>query len=180
MTSRIPLTRTFVKKSDWQKFKAGLIRTLDFHFWRAYDEDDILSCPVGEYIEVDIIEIETKSEKITIKICRDCSRDVYKYNKICHVCYKKIHKWVAKNKPKPLVCPECKINTKLQLANISDEYKKDINDYEYLCQKCHHKKYGHIWLAKLRYTAAKKRGATDEELRRIYPGNKDTRKDHTA
>ena len=34
-------------------------------------------------------------------------------------------------------CEECKEEKPLDLANISGEYKRDINDYEWLCRRCH-------------------------------------------
>ena len=52
--------------------------------------------------------------------------------------YKVIHDWVKIRKPKPKNCEECGIRKDyLELANISGEYKRDINDYRYLCVKCH-------------------------------------------
>jgi hypothetical protein len=52
--------------------------------------------------------------------------------------YAAIHYWVKKNKPKPECCEECKKQIEeLELANISGEYKRDINDFKYLCAKCH-------------------------------------------
>lgn len=41
----------------------------------------------------------------------------------------------------PKCCKKChKNNLKLQISNISGEYKRDIEDYEWLCQSCHAKK----------------------------------------
>ena len=48
-----------------------------------------------------------------------------------------LHYWVRKNKPKPEVCTICNEVKELELSNISGEYKRDINDYWYLCKKCH-------------------------------------------
>ncbi len=57
-------------------------------------------------------------------------------------CYSAIHTWVRKNKPKPELCERCNKKPPYDLANISGECKRDINDYEYLCRKCHMKKDG--------------------------------------
>lgn len=58
-----------------------------------------------------------------------------------NVGYKCLHDWVRKRKPKPDACEQCGTKKKyLELANISGEYKRDINDYEYLCVKCHKEK----------------------------------------
>ncbi len=52
--------------------------------------------------------------------------------------YKCLHDWVRKYKTKPKNCQHCGKEKKyLELANISGEYKRDINDYIYLCVRCH-------------------------------------------
>ena len=57
--------------------------------------------------------------------------------------YKCLHDWVRKHKPKPEKCEKCgKKQDYLEASNISGEYKRDINDYEYLCVKCHKEKDG--------------------------------------
>lgn len=59
------------------------------------------------------------------------------------VSYKCLHDWVRKHKPKPEKCERCgKEQDYLEASNISGEYKRDINDYEYLCVKCHKEKDG--------------------------------------
>jgi hypothetical protein len=51
--------------------------------------------------------------------------------------YSAIHDWILRNKTKPKVCEECHKKKKLQAANISGEYKRDITDFKFLCSKCH-------------------------------------------
>jgi len=51
--------------------------------------------------------------------------------------YNSLHKWIRRHKPKPLVCEICKENNPKQVANISGKYKRDINDYQWLCVRCH-------------------------------------------
>lgn len=51
--------------------------------------------------------------------------------------YVALHEWVRSRKPKPLSCEICKINKPYDLANISQEYKRDVNDFEWLCRSCH-------------------------------------------
>ena len=58
--------------------------------------------------------------------------------------YDALHVWVRRRKPKPKICEYCKKVTPYDLANISGEYKRDINDYEWLCRKCHMIKDGRI------------------------------------
>lgn len=61
-----------------------------------------------------------------------------------NVGYSAIHEWINLRKKKPLFCERCGIDKLLDLANISGEYKRDVNDYEYLCRKCHMTKDGRI------------------------------------
>lgn len=57
-----------------------------------------------------------------------------------NVGYYCLHNWVRRRKPKPEKCEDCgKRREYLELANISGEYKRDINDYKYLCFMCHMK-----------------------------------------
>ncbi len=58
--------------------------------------------------------------------------------------YNALHGWVRRRKPKPKLCEECKIRKPYDLANISEEYKRDINDYEWLCRRCHMDKDGRM------------------------------------
>ncbi len=51
--------------------------------------------------------------------------------------YKAIHLWIRKHKPRPKFCEECGKNKPQEVANISGEYKRDINDYKWWCSKCH-------------------------------------------
>jgi hypothetical protein len=51
--------------------------------------------------------------------------------------YGGLHKWVRNNKLKPDYCEDCKKCRPYDVANISQEYKRDINDFEWLCRKCH-------------------------------------------
>jgi hypothetical protein len=56
--------------------------------------------------------------------------------------YGAIHKWVKKNKPKPLVCDRCKEKPPHDLANICNEYNpltytRDFNNWRWLCRSCH-------------------------------------------
>ena len=55
-----------------------------------------------------------------------------------------IHSWIYRRKIKPLNCECCGKEKRLDLANISQEYKRDINDYEWLCRYCHMKKDGRL------------------------------------
>jgi len=61
-----------------------------------------------------------------------------------NVGYEGLHQWVKRHKPKPKVCEMCKQKEPYDLANISGEYKRDINDFQWLCRSCHMKLDGRI------------------------------------
>ena len=59
------------------------------------------------------------------------------------VSYRELHKWIRKNKPLQAFCSNCKQEKKkLDIANISGFYKREINDFEWLCRMCHMNKDG--------------------------------------
>jgi len=57
---------------------------------------------------------------------------------------KSLHEWGRKHKPKPEFCEMCNIRPPYDLANISGEYKRDINDFKWLCRSCHMKEDGRL------------------------------------
>ncbi len=48
-----------------------------------------------------------------------------------------LHTWLRKEKVKPNVCERCKKVPPYEIANISGKYLRDVNDYAYLCRRCH-------------------------------------------
>lgn len=57
-----------------------------------------------------------------------------------NVGYNSLHSWIRRHKPKPEFCEHCGIKPPVEASNNSGEYKRDINDYEWLCKKCHGEK----------------------------------------
>jgi endogenous inhibitor of DNA gyrase (YacG/DUF329 family) len=55
-----------------------------------------------------------------------------------------LHTYIRKHFPKTEFCQCCKSVPPYDLANISNEYKRDITDWEWLCRKCHMNKDGRI------------------------------------
>lgn len=51
--------------------------------------------------------------------------------------YQALHDWVRVRRGKASVCSECESTKRVQWANKSHEYKRDINDWLELCQRCH-------------------------------------------
>jgi len=52
-------------------------------------------------------------------------------------CMNALHTWIRRHKPKPVFCEECHKNQPYDVANISGQYLRDVNDYRWLCRKCH-------------------------------------------
>ncbi len=52
---------------------------------------------------------------------------------------KGLHSWIRNHKPLPIFCEDCNIAKPYDVANVSGEYKRDINDYKWLCRSCHMK-----------------------------------------
>lgn len=55
--------------------------------------------------------------------------------------YGALHDWIRKHKGTPSTCEECGkenlFGMKIHWANISGNYKRDLNDWRRLCVKCH-------------------------------------------
>ena len=58
--------------------------------------------------------------------------------------YASLHTWIKRRKPKPEMCEDCKKSPAYDLSNISGEYKRDINDFKWLCRRCHMKNDGRL------------------------------------
>ena len=81
--------------------------------------------------------------------CRNCSTkvksrydslrgDKNKFWKGDKVGYVALHNWVKRRKFKTNECEFCGLcRERVALANISNEYKRDITDWKYLCIPCH-------------------------------------------
>lgn len=96
------------------------------------------------------------------KNCCDCKCATTGRNKRCRPCacrysklgeknpqwrgnnvgYEALHEWIKRRIPRPKCCVHCGQQKALDLANISGEYKRDIDDWEYLCRLCHMKSDG--------------------------------------
>lgn len=59
-------------------------------------------------------------------------------------CLKKLHLYIRGRVKVPKRCTNCNLIKRLDLANISQEYKIDLDDWEFLCRKCHMTKDGRI------------------------------------
>lgn len=66
-----------------------------------------------------------------------------------------LHQWLRSRKPKPKLCEECNKTEPYDLANISGEYKRDVNDFEWLCRRCHMFKDGRLKIFNTKYKGYK-------------------------
>lgn len=69
--------------------------------------------------------------------------------------YKCLHRWVRRNKPMAAVCENCKQPKRLEAANISQDYLRDLSDWKWLCRQCHMKEDGRMSNLK-QYSALRK------------------------
>lgn len=80
------------------------------------------------------------------KCCRRCAKmgdrnPQWKGNKVGLI---SLHEWIISRKPKTQLCENCKKVTPKDLANISGKYKRDVNDFKWLCRSCHMKEDGRL------------------------------------
>lgn len=90
----------------------------------------------------------TKGEKISLALKgkpnlgnRGHLNGQWKGNQIT---YSGVHTWVRRHKPKPTSCDRCRKVKGYDWANISQQYKRSLTDWEWLCRKCHMTKDGRI------------------------------------
>jgi len=56
-----------------------------------------------------------------------------------NVKYNALHCWIRRKKIKSNFCENCGLNKPYDLANISNEYRRNINNFKWLCRSCHMK-----------------------------------------
>lgn len=60
------------------------------------------------------------------------------------VSYSKLHAWVRRHLIKPELCIGCNKKPPHDVANISNKYKRELLDWEWLCRTCHMEKDGRL------------------------------------
>jgi hypothetical protein len=58
--------------------------------------------------------------------------------------YKPLHRWVRRNSAIPKTCQTCNLEKRLDAANISQKYLRDLSDWKWLCRSCHMKEDGRM------------------------------------
>lgn len=123
-----------------------------------------------EYDKIQFKKVKKYCEKCGTKLKLNCNRDIIRKRFCSHKCngkllievnkqrvgnkhhnwkdmgvsYKALHIWVRRHKPKTEICEECNKEKPYDVANISGEYKRDINDYKWTCRRCHVKGDGRL------------------------------------
>lgn len=89
------------------------------------------------------------------------------------ISYHGVHSWINRNYKKPKLCQICKKSPAYELANISQKYKRDIKDWEWLCRRCHMIKDGRLKLlikrVKAQATALKKHCMICNKISLVIP-----------
>lgn len=75
-----------------------------------------------------------------------------------NISYGGIHSWVNRHVAKPSKCQCCNEEKRLDAANISQEYKRDPADWEWLCRRCHMIKDGRLYVFNLNRRASDRDG----------------------
>ena len=85
--------------------------------------------------------------------------------------YETLHDYIRKNKKKTGKCEFCgKSNCRLEWANKSFKYKRDLNDWIELCVKCHRNYDKSNYGASLRVYGEKRKSKKLNKTGRIYSG----------
>ena len=59
--------------------------------------------------------------------------------------YSALHAWVKSRLPKTDNCECCNDSKPYDLANVSQQYRRNLSDWEWLCRRCHMLKDGRIY-----------------------------------
>jgi len=88
-------------------------------------------------------EKQADEQLVHVKHCPICNQPICKHGdrnpqwKADDVGFTSLHQWIREHKPKVDLCERCNKTPPYDVANISGEYKRDINDFEWLCRSCH-------------------------------------------
>ena len=147
------------KESNTKRFTLN-IKGKKFGFLTAIKQIDVFhgpkskiwvcKCTCGKYKNVPISYLKNGG----VKSCGCKTNELKRFSKLDErnpnwsdnkYGYAAVHDWVRRRKDKPTICAFCSKKTKyLDLANISQKYLRNINDFEWLCRSCHMKKDGRL------------------------------------
>ena len=108
---------------------------------KTYQRDKVWRKKIGESIKKAYKSGKKKPVRMFGK-----NNPQWKGNKVG---YGALHDWIKSRKVKPKFCELCDTEPPQDLANISGKYKRDTNDFEWICRRCHMKKDGRFSHLKL-------------------------------
>lgn len=74
--------------------------------------------------------------------------------------YGNLHAWVKRHRGKAIWCTWCCSTIRIEWANLSHEYKRDLGDWIQLCRKCHFKyDSGKNWRSSRKYFKGDRRAS---------------------
>lgn len=87
----------------------------------------------------------TSTQNLVKGVCKSCGclrKEMNKGDKNGQwkgdeVSYGALHAYIRNNLNKPEFCMDCKISSPFDVANISQKYKRELTDWEWLCRSCH-------------------------------------------
>jgi hypothetical protein len=111
------------------------------------DSDKTIQYQYSRVHGVGISELWYTNHPTNLVLCNRCYNHLIKRHIHKNLCppgidYWSLHEWVRKNRPKPLVCEQCHINSPREVANIDRIYEKDISHFRWMCVSCHAKRDG--------------------------------------
>ena len=119
--------------NDYKKW-----RRIDVLYLKKYYKNSS-AMDIAIYLDRGVNSVRNKACRLGLK--RDITGDGNSQWKGDDVGYSQLHYYISKYKEKPISCPKCGNKTRwLDLSNISGEYKRDVNDFEWLCRTCHNVK----------------------------------------
>lgn len=125
--------RSFCSRECYYQFRINNIKPL--RVCAICDKKIGQYCKGGRCIKCKLTHPQTIESKMKISKTKMAEKNpMWKGNKVG---YGALHDWIKSRFPKQKLCNICKIKRPMDLANISQKYKRDINDWEWLCRRCH-------------------------------------------
>ena len=98
-----------------------------------------------------------RNKKYCTKKCAMRGKNNHRWKGDSEISYGALHKRVENQLGRPNKCSSCGKIGNVDLANISNQYKEDISDWEWLCRKCHMSKDGRLSNTQKRGLESRKR-----------------------
>lgn len=84
---------------------------------------------------MDSVNWKGRTHEGTKGINKGSKNGMWKGNKKLHTI--SLHEWVNNNIGREKECEVCGDNRNIDLANITEKYERDLENWKYMCRKCH-------------------------------------------